>query len=105
VNIFREVHHFNRQGTPATALNPRVYEALACGALVVSEWRPEVDQIVPELPTFATEAECVALVSDFLANPEKAEAIRVQCAARLAPHTYAARLHTVLQTVGMAVAA
>lgn len=101
VNIFREVHHFNREGIPATALNPRVYEALACGALVVSEWRPEVDRIVPELPTFRTEAECVALVGDLLADPARAEAIRVQCAARLKPHTYAARLSTVLATCGI----
>ena len=105
VNIFRQVHHFNRDGILATALNPRVYEALACGALVVSEWRPEVDQIVPELPTFRTAEECVAVVGNLLADPERAEAIRAQCAARLKSHTYAARLQTVLATVGSAVAA
>jgi spore maturation protein CgeB len=103
VNIFRQVHHFNREQIPATALNPRVYEAFACGALVVSEWRPEVDTLVPELPTFRTEEECVALVGDLLANPDKAEAIRVQCAARLKPHTYAARLKTVLTVCGIGV--
>lgn len=101
VNIFREVHHFNAQRTPATALNPRVYEALACGALVVSEWRPEVDTLVPELPTFRSEAECVALVASLLEAPDQGEAIRRACAARLAPHTYAARLQTVLQTCGL----
>lgn len=101
VNIFREVHHFNLDKIPATSLNPRVYEATACGALVVSEWRPEIDQLVPELPTFRTEAECVALVRDLLAEPDRAEAIRLQCAARLAPHTYANRVHTVLATCGI----
>lgn len=105
VNIFREQHHFNRQGIVATSLNPRVYEALACGALVVSEWRPEIDTLVPELPTFRTEEECVAVVQDLLANPARAEIIRQQCAARLQPHTYASRLQTVLQTIGLAVAA
>lgn len=105
VNVFRERHHFNRENIPATSLNPRVYEATACGALVVSEWRPEVDTVVPELPTFRTVAECVALVGDLLADPDRAEAIRIQCLARLAPHTYAARLQTVLATVGSAVAA
>jgi hypothetical protein len=102
VNIFREVHHFNTAQIPATALNPRVYEALACGALVVSEWRPEVDAIVPELPTFRSEAACVALVASLLEAPDQGEAIRAQCAARLAPHTYAARLQTVLATCGIA---
>jgi hypothetical protein len=101
VNIFREVHHFNRQQIPATTLNPRVYEATACGALVVSEWRPEVDELVPELPTFRTEAECVELVAYLLAHPVDAEDIRIRCAARLADSTYAARLETVLRTCGL----
>jgi hypothetical protein len=102
VNVFREVHHFNHALIPATALNPRVYEALACGALVVSEWRPEVDRVVPELPTFTTEADCVELVGQLLADPVRAETIRLQCAARLQPCTYARRLRTVLSTVGLA---
>jgi hypothetical protein len=105
VNVFREKHHFNRDHLPATSLNPRVYEALACGALVVSEWRPEVDTLVPELPTFRTVDECVSIVSALLADPNAAEAIRVRCMERLAPHTYAARLQTVLTTVGSVVAA
>jgi hypothetical protein len=105
LNVFREVHHYNREQIPATSLNPRVYEALACGALVVSEWRPEVDRIVPELPTFRTEDECVSLITHLLAHPDTAESIRVACAARLADATYAHRLQTVLATVGMAVTA
>ena len=105
LNVFRDLHHYNRRDVRATSLNPRIYEALACGALVVSEWRPEVDQIVPELPTFRTEAECVALVRDLLADPDAADAIQRACAARLAPHTYAARLQTVLAAVGSAVPA
>lgn len=105
LNVFREQHHFNRDGIPATTLNPRVYEALACGALVVSEWRPELDTLVPELPTFRSADECTRLVQHLLDAPEEAEAIRVACAARLAGHTYAARLQTVLGVVGAEVAA
>jgi spore maturation protein CgeB len=105
LNVFREIHHFNYERVQATSLNPRVYEALACGALVVSEWRPEIDAIVPELPTFRTEAEGVDVVRGLLADPVKAEVIRFQCALRLAPHTYEARLQAVLSTVGLAVAA
>lgn len=101
LNVFRQVHHFNTRQTVATALNPRVYEALACGALVVSEWRPEVDTLVPELPTFRTEAECVALVASLLDAHDQGEALRAQCAARLAGHTYVARLQTVLATCGI----
>jgi len=101
VNVFRETHHYNREQIPATSLNPRVYEALACGALVVSEWRPEVDTLIPELPTFTTEAECVALVAEYLDQPAMAAAVQAQCAERLTDHTYAARLQTVLQTCGL----
>jgi hypothetical protein len=101
VNIFRQVHHFNARGTVATSLNPRVYEATACGAIVASEWRPEVDRVVPELPTFRTEGECVGLIGALLADTDRAEAIRQQCVARLAAHTYAARLQTVLTTCGL----
>lgn len=101
VNVFRTQHHFNRDLVAATALNPRVYEAFACGALVVSEWRPEADTIVPEMPTFRTDAECVTLIRDLLADPVRAEAIRAACAARLAPHTYRARLETVIDVCQM----
>lgn len=103
VNVFRQTHHYNREQIAATAMNPRVYEATACGALVVSEWRPEVATLVPEMPTFRSEAEAVEIVHGLLADPERAEAIRVQCAARLAGHTYAARLQTVLTTTSAAV--
>lgn len=101
VNVFREEHHFNVRGTVATSLNPRVYEAFACGALVISEWRPEISAFVPELPTFRTEAECVDLVAHLLAHPDEAEAIRLSCEPLIAPHTYANRLFTVLKTVGV----
>jgi hypothetical protein len=105
VNVFRSEHHYNRDKIAATSLNPRVYEALACGALVVSEWRPEVDGLIPELPTFKTPEECVALVRDLLAHPEHSETIRTQCLARIQGHTYAERLQTVLAAVGCEIAA
>jgi spore maturation protein CgeB len=103
LNVFREKHHFNRQKVPATALNPRIYEALACGALVVSEWRPELDTLIPELPTFRTTDECVEVVRQLQAEPERAETIRQACAQRIAPHTYSARLAAVLATMGLGV--
>lgn len=105
LNVFREQHHFNVRGIPATAMNPRIYEALACGALVVSEWRPELTERVPELPTFRAEQEAVSLIRNLLTDPALAESIRVACAARLAGDTYEARLRTVLASVGQAVAA
>ena len=70
-SFFREQHHFNREGIEATAMNPRIYEALACGALVISEWRSEIAERVPELPTFKTAEECVELVGSYLRDPDR----------------------------------
>ncbi len=100
LNVWRERHHFNRSAIPAFSMNPRVYEATACGALVVSEWRPEVDVVCPDLPTFHTPEEAVSLVQYLLAHPDEAEAIRLKVAASLAAHTYAARLRTVVERCG-----
>jgi Glycosyl transferase family 2/Glycosyl transferases group 1 len=96
VNVFRDRHHYNRAGLIATAMNPRIYEALACGALALSEPRDQLTHEVPELPTFASEAEAAALIERFLADP--GERLRVQhaCAARLADATYAQRLRTAM---------
>jgi hypothetical protein len=101
LNVFREKHHYNRLKTPATSLNPRVYEALACGALVVSEWRPEAETLIPDLPTFRTVEECVDLVVGLLADQDRAESIRLNCLASITSHTYAARLATVLEAMGL----
>jgi hypothetical protein len=94
VNVFRDRHHFNRAGLDARAMNPRICEALACGALVISEPREDLARWVPELPTFRNDAEAAALIQSFIANP--AERVRVQraCSARLADATYAERLRT-----------
>lgn len=105
VNVFRERHHYNRQQIQATSMNPRIYEALACGALVISEWRQEIAALVPDLPTFRSEEECIEKVSYYLNHPVDADRVQRQCAARLQDHTYAHRLQTVLQTCGLMEAA
>lgn len=92
VNVFRDVHHFNREKVQPWSLNPRVYEALACGALVVSEWRPEAPSVFPQLPTFATDDELVALVRDLSADENRYRSVLDACRQRLPAHTYARRL-------------
>ncbi len=96
VNVFRETHHYNARGAVATAMNPRIYEALACGAAVVSERRAEVGEVFPELPQFDTPEELLALVRGLLADRERLQALRGRCAARLAGHSYRDRLSRVL---------
>jgi hypothetical protein len=96
VNVFRDLHHFNRDRLAGRSLNPRIYEALACGALVVSEARPELEELVPELPVFRTEQELVAVVERLLSDEALRQQTRDRCLERVRPATYAARLQTVL---------
>ena len=97
VNVFRDRHHYNREGIVATAMNPRVCEALACGALVLSEPRDEPLREVPELPTFRTEAEAAALIEHFLADPADRARVQQACAARLRDATYSQRLKAAME--------
>ena len=96
LNIFRITHHYNHKGIPAISLNPRVYEAAQCGALVVSEKRAELDNLCPDMPTFETGAELVKVVEEFLSDPARFERTRRACIRQLAAHTYARRLSTAL---------
>ena len=99
VNVFRDQHHFNRASIAARSMNPRICEALACGALVISEPREDLQRLVPELPTFRNESEAAALVERFLADPADCARVQSACAARLADATYTQRLRTVMDTV------
>ena len=96
VNVFRDRHHFNRSRLPATSLNPRVYEALACGALVVSEERPELAATFPELPSFRDADGLVVAVRELLADSERRRRLLAACRGRLAAHTYTGRLRAAL---------
>ena len=98
LNLFRTKHHYNRAGAPATSLNPRVYEGMGCGALVISEHRAELDTLCPEMPVFHTMEEMEALVERYLRDEDQFVRVRRACIRRFAPHTYAARLASVLKT-------
>jgi len=97
VNVFRDRHHFNKTRLVGVSMNPRVYEALACGALVVSEPRPEIVERLPELPTFRNEVELVETVRRLLANPAELTERVAACRARIAGDHYTARLSRVLE--------
>ena len=98
INIFRQQHHYNHQRLPATSLNPRIYEALACGALVVSEPRPELEQVCPKLPVFHNERELLDLVRQLTDDEVERKGVQRECAIMLRAHTYAERLRSVLST-------
>lgn len=97
LNIWRERHHFNRRKIKATAMNLRHYEALACGALVVSEDRPEIEEIFPDLPTFASPQGLIETVRAWLEEDGEREKCIERCRAQLVGHTYADRLRKVME--------
>ena len=92
VNLFRSRHHYNAARIPATSLNPRVYEAAGCGALVISERRPELAAICPEMPAFDTASEMEVQVERYLREEVLYAQTRKACIRRLASHTYEQRL-------------
>ena len=94
VNVFRTAHHYNRGQVPAVSMNPRIYEALACGCVVVSERRPEIQSLCPEMPVFSEPGEMVSVIEELLADPVRFASVRKACIRRLAGHTYAHRLYT-----------
>ena len=99
VNVFRSKHHFNSAHVPAISLNPRIYEGLACGALVISEHRPELDMICPEMPVFRSLEELEYQVERHLRDRNLYERVRRACIRRFAAHTYSNRLATVISTI------
>jgi glycosyltransferase involved in cell wall biosynthesis len=99
LNVFRTSHHFNWQSLAATSLNPRIYEGAACGALVISEDRPEVGQVCSDLPVFSSADELASLVEELLLDRNRYEARRKECIRQLARHTYAERLHAALNVI------
>ncbi len=97
VNVFRDIHHFNRERIQARSMNPRIYEALACGALVLSEERPEAKEIFPELPTFDSPHSMVRSLERLIADEPSRSELLEKCRARLAGHSFTDRLARVLQ--------
>jgi len=99
VNLFREVHHFNRDGIRPYSMNPRVYEALACGAVVVSEARSELSEVFPELPLFSDPQQLVDTVNTLVSNDEAYRTVKSVCHQRVHTHNYRQRLCRVLETL------
>ena len=99
VNLFREVHHFNQSGVQPFSMNPRVYEALACGAVVVSETRDEVAKVFPELPLFSNDVELVDTVGKLVRSDEAYSTVKKACQVKITAHSYRERLLDVLATL------
>ena len=105
VNLFREVHHFNECGVKAFSMNPRIYEALACGAVVVSETRGELSTVFPDVPLFSNDVELVDTIGKLIQSDEAYSAVKKACREKLAAHSYRERLLHVLATLDLPTAA
>src|SRR5215217_29584 len=99
VNLFREVHHFNREGIQPYSMNPRVYEALACGAVVVSERRSELSEVFPGLPLFSDPKQLLDTISTLESNDKAYQTVKTICREKLEKHSYTERLRQVLETL------
>jgi hypothetical protein len=96
INVFRDRHHYNRDALPGRAANPRIFEALACGAAVVSEPRAGLHALLPELPTFQSEAQALAVIRRLLADDAARARVQQACAARIRQSRYQDRLASAL---------
>ena len=99
INLFRTRHHYNASAIAAESLNPRIYEALGCGSLVVSERRPELAKLCPEVPVFDTIEEMEHQVERHLREERLFAEARRSSIRRLAPHTYEQRLARALSAI------
>jgi spore maturation protein CgeB len=103
VNVFREVHHYNRARIEPYSMNPRVYEALACGAVVVSEARDEVKEMFPELPLFSDAPQLLETIRALQSDEEVYRYLKSVCQARVQPHSYKERLRRALEMLAFPV--
>lgn len=97
VNVFRDIHHFNREKIAARSMNPRIYEALACGALVLSEKRPEISEVFPELPTFDDSHSLSQMLNRLISDESYRSRLLEKNRAKLAGQSYRDRLAEVIK--------
>lgn len=90
--------NFHRQHPEAQSLNPRARELAACGAFQISDYRPELDEVLRSVPTFREARELELLVRSYLANPEALEDLRQRQRRELleGAHTFDDRAHEML---------
>jgi len=88
----------NRHGEVARtfANNMRLFEATGCGALLVTDYKDNLNELFDignEIAAYRSPEECVALIKYYLANPKEAQSISEAGQARtLRDHTYEKRM-------------
>lgn len=92
---------FNHHGNfPPFANNMRMYEATGVGALLLTDWKPDLHEMFEpgkEVLAYRTDEECLELIDEALKRPDWARQIAEAGRRRtLAEHTYEARMRELL---------
>lgn len=109
LNLFR-AEQFGPEWTvigthKGTSLNPRVIEAAAAGACLVSEWRPELDTVFGTAVPFAYNPEqCETIIRDLLAKPERRAAIGASLPPLVESFSYTNRARQIVGMLGAEIA-
>jgi spore maturation protein CgeB len=95
LNLYRTSKGWEK-GAPkiehAESLNPRAYELAACGCFHLSEYRAEVSEVFGSLvPTFASGAECEALIRHWLQDDTGRAEVASQLPGAVARQTWRER--------------
>lgn len=96
--------NIHRAHPDAKSLNPRSYEIAACGAFQLSDQRIEVSRIFRNsVPVFRNGDDLGRLVRMYLSNDPLRRELAAESARAVAPHTFDARLQTVLPVLDKAI--
>ena len=82
------------------AVNQRIFDVPAAGSFVLTDWRPQMEQLFEphEMVCYRDPDEAPHLARHYLANPTERQAVALRARKRvLACHTWAHRLQTLLQ--------
>lgn len=82
---------------PGTSVNPRVIEAAAAGACMVSEYRPEMETVFGDaLPLAHHPAQCETMIRNLLTMPERRAEISAALPAIVEPFSYTHRAREIV---------
>ena len=84
----------------AESLSPRVYEIAANGGFMLSEWRPEIDELFDDLvPTFTNGEQLNELVHYWLPKDKERQEIGVELAKIAKRHSYVERAKRIVKYI------
>lgn len=84
----------------AHSLNPRAYEVPACGGFLISDDRPELDEVFHGcVPVYTDAASLERLIRHYLANPLERRALAEAQRRAILPHSWAHRAQEVLRHI------